>query len=154
MKLYELTGAMRDFELKTDENGEIINMDELEKLDMAWNEKAENLCLYIKNLRAELDGVKGEKKAFEYRAKVLQNKIDNSLEYLKSNLRGEKFKTPRVSVSYRRSEEVVCEDPYRLDERFKRVKVEADRKAIKDALKAGEDVTGAHLKENVSVILK
>ena len=34
------------------------------------------------------------------------------------------------------------------------MKVEADKTAIKNALKSGEEVTGAHLEENVSVILK
>lgn len=154
MKLYELTGAMKNFELEVDENGEVVNIKDLEDLQMGWHDKCENLCLYIKNLRAELEAVKGEKKAFEHRAKVLQNKINNSLEYLKSNLGGEKFETPRAKVSYRPTTTVVCDDPFALESRFQRIKVEADKNAIKNAINGGESVRGAHLEEGVSVILK
>ena len=145
---------MRDFELEVNEDGEVTNIDELDKLEMAWKDKCENLCLYIKNLRAELEAVDKEEKAFARRKKAIKNRIDNSLEYLKTNLHGEKFKTARASVSYRKNEVVVCDIPEDLDHRFQRVKVEADKKAIKDALKSGEDVRGAHLEEKVSVILK
>lgn len=154
MKLYELTGAMKNFELEVDENGEVTNIAELEELQMNWHDKCENLCLYIKNLKAELEAVKGEKKAFDYRAKVLQNKINNSLDYLQSNLGGEKFETPRAKVQYRKTETVVCDNPIDLEGRFQRVKVEADKNAIKDAIKSGEDVRGAHLEEGVSISIK
>ena len=154
MTLYELTGEMKNFELQVDENGEITNMDDFEKLEMARNEKIENTCLFIKNLKAESQALAGEIKAFQYRKKVTDNKVNKLTDYLQRNLEGEEFKTPRASVTYRQSEVVVCEDPERLSERFRRVKVEADKTAIKEALKNGEDVEGAHMEENVSVILK
>lgn len=154
MNLYELTGAMKDFELEVDENGEITNMDELEKVEMERKEKIENTCLFIKNLKADSVALAGEIKAFQYRKRVTDNKIQRLTDYLQDNLGGETFKSPRASVTYRPSVSVVCEDPERLPERFKRIKVEADKNAIKDALKSGEDVTGAHLEEKVSVVLK
>lgn len=154
MTLYELTGAMRDFELEVNEDGEITNADELDNIEMAWNDKCENLCLYIKNLKAELTAVKEEEKTFKQRAKVLSNKIDKLTDYLKTNLKGEKFRTSKVSVTYRKSDVVVCESPQLLDPRFQKVKIEVDKTGIKQAIKSGEKVTGAHLEENVSVILK
>lgn len=154
MTLYELTGAMKDFELEVDENGEITNMDELESIEMARQEKIENLCLYIKNLRAESVALAGEIKGFQYRKKMTDNKVDRLMKYLGDCLEGEEYKSPKAKVTYKKTSVVSCEDPLALESRFQRVKVEADKTAIKNALKSGEEVTGAHLEENVSVILK
>lgn len=154
MTLYELTGAMKDFELEVDENGEITNMDELESLEMARHEKIENLCLYIKNLRAESAALAGEIKGFQYRKKMTDNKVDRLMKYLGDCLEGKEYKSAKAKVTYKKTSVVACEDPLALESRFQRVKVEADKTAIKNALKSGEEVTGAHLEENVSVILK
>lgn len=154
MKLYELTEAMRDFELEVDEDGVITNGDELDALKMKWEEKMENVALYIKNLRAEAEAVKKEKQALADRQRVLDNKADWLKQYLQNNLHGEKYSTSRVAISYRKSQAVVCEAPEKLPEQYQRIKVEADKTALKDALKAGEVIDGARLEDNVSIIIK
>ena len=51
-------------------------------------------------------------------------------------------------------EVIVDADALELDERFQRIKVEANKTAIKTAIEAGEEVSGAHIQTNVSVVIK
>ena len=51
-------------------------------------------------------------------------------------------------------EVIVDADPKDLADRFQRVKIEANKTAIKVAIEAGEEVEGAHIQTNVSVVLK
>lgn len=155
MTLYELTAQMKDFELDIDEEtGEVLNADELDAIQCARDEKIENVCLYMKNLRYEADAIANEATILRTRKNRLERKIDWLKGYVQSNLHGEKFHTPRVDITYRKSQVVVCDDPEKLDARFQRVKVEADKTEIKKAIKGGEKVAGAHLEDTVSMIMK
>ena len=155
MTLYELTEQMRDFELLIDEEtGEVLNGGMLDVIECERNEKIENICLYLKNLRSESKAIAEEVKVLNSRKNGLERKIDWLKGYLQDNLHGEKFKTPRVSVSYRRTPVVVCDDPSKLDKQYQRVKVEADKTAIKEAINRGESVDGAHMEDSISMILK
>ena len=58
-------------------------------------------------------------------------------------------------MSFRATEAVEIADIYKVDENYLRYKEpEADKTAIKEALKAGKTVAGATLVENTSVIIK
>ena len=155
MTLYELTEKMRGFELNIDdETGEILNADELDRLEMERNEKIENVCLYIKNLKSEADAIANEASVLRARKNRAERKIEWLRGYVQDNLHGEKFSTPKVDITYCKSQVVVCDDPEKLDARFQRVKIEADKSEIKKALKGGESVAGAHLEDTVSMIMK
>ena len=45
-------------------------------------------------------------------------------------------------------------DPHLLDERFQSIKVDADKKAIKEALEAGEAIEGATLVQSESLRIR
>ena len=155
MTLYELAHEMAAFDLKVDEEtGEVTNMDELEALQMEHDAKVENIGLWIKNLRAESEAIKEEAKKLTARAKVAENKAERLKDYLTECLAGEKFSTPRLNISYRKSQAVNITDTLALPERFKVVDVKPDKTAIKNAIKAGEVVTGAELEERTSTIIK
>ena len=53
-----------------------------------------------------------------------------------------------LKISFRKSESVEIDNVEELEDRFKRVKVEADKTAIKQAIKSGKEVKGARLVEN------
>ena len=58
-------------------------------------------------------------------------------------------------VSFRRTESVKVEDVFKLNENYLRYSEPIpDKKAIKEALKAGEIVEGAELVESVSMTVK
>jgi hypothetical protein len=137
------------------ETGEIINEELLNSLQMERDVKIENVVLWIKELKAEAEALKAEKLAFAERQKVTENKMESLKKWLAYALNGEKFKTVRASVTFRTSDKVEIADIYKLDENYLRYKEpEADKDAIKKAIKAGQQVAGATLVQSTSVIIK
>lgn len=153
MKLYEIDQAIMDcIDMET---GEVINEELLNGLQMERNAKIENVALWIKELKAEAEALKAEKLAFAERQKVAENKMESLKKWLAYALNGEKFKTVRASVTFRTTEKVEVADIFKLDENYVRYKdPEADKDAIKKAIKAGQVVAGATLVPSTSVIIK
>ena len=153
MKLYEIDEAILNcIDLET---GEIIDTEQLDKLTMEREAKLENIACWIKELKAEAEALKAEKMAFAKRQQVAENKMESLKKYLAYVLDGQAFKTTRASVTFRKSQSVEIADIYKLDESYLRYKEpEADKTAIKEAIKAGQTVAGATLVENTSVIIK
>lgn len=154
--LFELNKAIMDFELDIDEStGEILNADELDALELARDEKIEGVALWYKNLVAEAEMVKAEKNNMADRQKRLENKAESLKNYLAYALQGEKFSTPKVAVSYRKSKSVEIDDGAELPKAY--IKVEEvrkpDKKMLKEALEGGEVIDGVRLveKQNLSV---
>ena len=153
MKLYEIDEAIMS--CIDEETGEIIDSEKLDKLTMERDKKIENVACWIKDLKAEAEALKAEKQAFEERQKVAENKAESLKKWLAYALNGEKFKTVRASVSFRTTDKVEIADIYKLDENYLRYKEpDADKAAIKKAIKAGQEVAGATLVKNTSVIIK
>ena len=156
MTLYEIDKALADFEFEIDEEtGEILNAADLDELKMAREDKIENIGLYIKNLEAEKEAVKHEKDNFADREKRLGKKIESLKGYLTYALDGQKFSTPKVAVSFRKSESVHITDEYLIPDEYKLFTVvkKPDKKTIKDALKNGKEIMGCELleKQNISI---
>ena len=153
--LFEIDKAIADFEFEVDEDGVILNADELDNLKMAREQKCENIALYFKNVSAEAEMVKAEAKTMTERAKRLENKAESLKKYLAYALGGEKFSTPKVAVSFRRSESVNITDEHLVPDNFCDFTMvrKPNKTALKDALKKGEEIMGAELveKQNVSV---
>ena len=162
MTLYEIDRAIEDALLiVTDpETGEILDeelFEQYKQLNMDREQKIENIGCFIKNLEADAAAIKAEAKNLAARAKAAENKAEHLREYLQFCLGGEKFNTPRLAVSFRHSKKVEV-DPdrlYDIPEEYLRYKEpEPDKKAIGDALKAGQEIPGCELVENVSMIIK
>ena len=157
MTLYEIDKALADFEFEIDEEtGEILNAADLDELKMAREDKIENIGLYIKNLEAEKEAVKHEKDNFADREKRLGKKIDSLKRYLTYALQGEKFSTPKVAVSFRKSESVLIKDEYLVPDEYCEFTVmrKPNKKNIKDALKKGAEIMGVELVEKQNVNIK
>lgn len=153
MKLYEIEQAIMDcIDMET---GEIIDAEKLDQLQMERETKIENVACWIKELKAEAEALKAEKMAFAERQKVAENKMESLKKWLAYALDGQAFKSTRASVTFRATESVEITDIYKLEENFLRYKEpEADKKAIKDAIKAGQEVAGATLVKSTSTIIK
>lgn len=79
MTLYEISVQYQEF-LQMVEEGEIPEeavADTLEGLDGVFEEKADNIACYIKNLRAEAAAIKEEASALNERAKAKSNRADS-----------------------------------------------------------------------------
>lgn len=156
MTLYEIDKAILDFEFEIDEeSGEILNANELDELKMVREDKIEGISLWIKNLEAEREAVKNEKNSFADREKRLGKKIDSLKGYLTYALDGQKFSTPKVAVSFRKSESVHITDEYLIPDEYKLFTVvkKPDKAVIKKALKDGKEIMGCELleKQNISI---
>lgn len=157
MTLYEIDKALMDFEFEIDEeSGEILNASDLDELQMAREQKIENIGLYIKNLEAEKEAVKHEKDNFADREKRLGKKIDSLKGYLTYALQGEKFSTPKVAVSFRKSESLLVKDEYLVPDKYCEYTMlrKPNKKNIKDALKKGEEIMGVELVEKQNIQIK
>lgn len=137
------------------ETGEIIDKEKLEALQLEFEQKVEGIALWIKNLVAEAKMVKEEKDVLAVRQKTCENKAESLKKYLEGVLRGEKFKTPKVSISYRKSESVQVDDVDKLDDDYlKYTAPTVDKTKVKQALKQGIKLEGVSLVENNNIQIK
>ena len=154
--LYQLVKEIENFELDIDDTtGEILNMDELDALQLEKDAKVENICLWVKNLKSDAEAYRTEKKAFEQKIRAAENKVARLTAYVDYILAGDKFKSNKVSVSYRKSEQIECADLLDVDVDYLRYKEpELDKKKIKDAIKAGIEVKGCQLVERQNLQIR
>ena len=150
MKLYEINQSI--LECIDNETGEIIDADKLNELQIAKDEKLENLALWYKDLLAEANALKEEKETFAEREKAAKNKAESIKNYLSFVLNGENFKTTKCALSFRKSEKTVIDDIYSIPESYlKYSEPKADLTEIKKAIKNGEEIKGAHLEETQNI---
>ena len=142
------------------ETGEIIDIDKLNELELERDAKIENVACWIKELKAEAEAIKAEKLALAERQRVAENKAESLKKWLAYALDGQKFKTSKCSISYRKSEsvEVTEEGLNNLMQEHNELLTykapEPNKKAIKQALKDGLSVQGVQLIQNTSTIIK
>lgn len=138
------------------ETGEIIDQEKLDALEIEREKKIEGVILWRKDLLAEAEAVKNEAQNLSKRAKSCENKAEQLKNYISYILGGEKFKTDRCSVSYRKTSSVVIDEPLIVENRFFKP-FSADwisKTAVKEAFDRGEEVRGAHQEEKQSIIIK
>lgn len=142
---------------ETGEVNEELARQDLDALEMERNEKLENIALFIKNLNGEITLLKQEETALSTRRKAKENKVERLKQYVSNSMQtfGDlKLETPRVALSFRKSESVLVEDSSLLEPRYLKVEYSADKTLIKRELKAGNVVPGARLVENNNLQIK
>ncbi|MGN0466224.1 MAG: siphovirus Gp157 family protein [Lachnospiraceae bacterium] len=168
MRLYEIDAKMQELMEKWEacidqDTGEIMDdavfdiEEELNKLQLNRNEKIENCACYYKGLLAEVTALKAEEQALEKRRKTAENRAQSLKNFIAHATGGQKYKSPRVSISHRRTPSVIVNDMEALiefDDSLVRYADPEPRKAeIKKLLKA-KDVPGCELVYNTSTIIK
>lgn len=162
MKLYEINSELE--KLIDTETGEIADIAFFEQLSMERAAKIEGIALYIKNLDSDVAALKAEETALAERRKVAENTTARLKEFLTSMLtESEKFETPRVKLSWRKSRSVrvlipendfiewaKAVNPALLS--FKEPTI--SKTAIKEALEAGADITAATIVESNNLQIK
>lgn len=159
MKLYEINEAILNVVEKgfavDEETGEVkFTADDLENLEIARDDKIENLCLYVKDLKAFAEEVKKEETALKAKRDRIVKKAENITNYIDFVLSGEKFETPKCSVTYRKSAKVVVADGAELPAEYTKIKVEPDKTAIKNAIKSGVQIDGCAIEETNNIQIK
>lgn len=136
------------------ETGEITEPEKYESLSLSRDQKIENVLLWIKDLRSDAETYKAEAKSFQEKQKAAENKAANLTEWMRSVLNGEKFKTDRVQVSYRKSDRVEISDDAVIPEEFLKVTTTPNKAEIKKYLKQGFKIDGVELQEHKNMSIK
>jgi len=162
MKLYEIDQQIQRCVKLEDEDGyvdtetgEVLDAEAMDALEMARDEKVENLMCWYKNLQAEAKAVGDEMKALAARKKRKENLAESVKGFLGRILDGKKFETAKGRISWRSSETVVCNDMTMVPDDYLRYKdPELDKAKIKAAIKAGTDIPGCSLQAKNNVVIK
>ena len=160
LSLYELNDYYYEaLEMAVDQDtGEVIDSSLFHFLNEIREEKESkvlNIACLIKSLKAESQAIKEEKDNLNKRQKALENKADRLKYYIEINLAaGEKYKNSRAAISWRKSTSVLInKDPDMLPVEFQKIKIEADKKLLKQSLEDGQEIEGVELvkKNNLQI---
>lgn len=153
MNLYDIDAAI--LECVDVETGEIFDIDRFEELSLTREAKIENICLWIKNLKAEAEALKAEKDAFAARQKAAENKMVSLKRYISTYLEGAKYESAKVKVSFRKSEALDIEEGTIIpDEYLKFKEPDVDKAGLKAAVKAGLKLDGVQIIEKLNIQIK
>lgn len=146
------------------EDGEILDVDAFEQLQMERDRKVEGMALWVLDLQDEQEALKREIDRLTARKKAAEAREKRLKEFLPEILGGAKFKTQTVSVSYRSSQAVEITDEAALrdwaeidpqgDGVLKYREPEISRTALKELLSGGAEVPGAAIVARTSTIVK
>lgn len=116
VSLYEISAdflkALDGLEVD-EETGEIMNFDAVEALDAQFEDKAESVACYIKNLSAFAADLKAEEENLSARRKTVERRVDSVKKYLSSCLvtvGKDKVETAKARISFRKSIQVQIDD--------------------------------------------
>ena len=160
MTLYDIDNRLQ--ELVDPETGEIADYEAFEALDMERNRKLENMACWIKNMKADVDGIAAEVKALQARKTAIAKRAERIAGYLREALAGQKFETPKCSITYRNSTAVVIGDSATVVEYLEShghtdcvtyAEPKIDKNELKKLLNDGE-VPGASLEKRQNMQIK
>lgn len=145
------------------ETGEILDFEAFENLQMERSEKLENTALWYKNLQADIKALKEEEDKLSERRHAAERKAENLKSYLDYALGGEKFTTPRVQLSFRKSEKVVVSDEEAFikwseneshNELLTYKAPQINKKAVKEFLNSGNECEFAAIEQSNNLQIK
>ena len=136
--------------------------DTMEGIEGELEDKADNYARVMKNMEADLNGIKAEIDRLSTRKKTIENNIKRMKEALQFSMETTgktKFMTELFSFGIRKNAPaVVMDEPYieNVPERFlKYSDPTINRSAIKEAIQNGEDLEGlAHLEQSSSLSIR
>lgn len=158
MSLYTINQQILDiYETEVDEDGGLTDeaFQRLQALNLSRDVKIENCALLIKEWFAEADKIKHEADALTKRRRVLEHKAEHLKGHLASQMPGEGFESPRVAISWRKSEAVRIIDESMIPLCFWKTPVpQLDKVSVRATIKSGKDVPGATLEEKQNIQIK
>lgn len=162
MTLYEINDKINHFfdSLEIDEEtGEVLtDLSELDALQIAHDEKIDNIACFVKNIEAECEAIKKEEANLAKRRKTKENLVNRLKDMLKYDLNGNKFESARCKISFRKSTSVeVNEDEFLKYHKNICTKIESykySKSDLKMMVQSGEKLHGVKLVENKNIQVK
>ena len=166
LKIYEIPHEMQlalNALTIDEETGEIVGYEQLDAVTESATQKIANTARYIRELESKIEAMKQAKANIDARIKTAQKLSDwlgmktvQALLALPDDKR--KVEEPDIRISTHKSESIALDDEKLLDKKFIKVEVitkqSPDKKAIKKAIKSGEEVAGARLCTNYTLQIK
>lgn len=159
MKLYELSDAYKELLEREDLDPQAV-VDTLDAIKDEIETKADNIASLIDELQSSAERKKEKAKAWSESARADVQRAKWLKQYLTSELDNAKLKkveTENHLLNVRNFKaSTVVDSLDLLPDKFKNTKVEVtpDKSEIYTALKAGDEVPGAHLEPNRNVVIK
>lgn len=164
MTLYQITNDyMQLMQMMEDpEMDPQLLADTMEGIEGELEVKAESYAKVMKNLEADVVGIKAEIDRLSERKKTIEaniKKMKETLQFAMETTGKTKFKTELFSFGIRKNApSVIMDEPYieNVPERFlKYSEPTINRSAIKEAIQKGEDLEGlAHLESSTSLSIR
>lgn len=132
----------------------------LEIIQSQLVEKADNVAKYIKNEELEIQGIKEEEKRLKELRQAREKTLNRFKDYVLQSLIELDFvkvKTSIGNISIRKSKAIKIDiDASELPKEFIRTNttIDADKKALKDAIENGEKIDGVELVERVNLNIR
>lgn len=158
MSIYDIDSAI--VSLIDAETGEVSDEEAFDALQMERDKKVENIGLLLKNTVAEAKAIKEEEANLAARRKSIENKSERLKHLLDYALNGDKFNSPRLKVSYRKSSTVELSEGFtkwaeeHADDLLTYSEPKPNKTAIKAAIKDGrvpDDMATIETHENISI---
>lgn len=155
-KLYELTGIFLEIdEMDIDDETKLDTLDSID-WEHDFSEKIENCIKVIRNKDARIEAYKAEIK----RLQDLKASEEKAVERIKSSVsdamrltQHDKLDTTLFKVGFRKSK-VVIVDETKLPKKYMKAKWSPDKETIKELLKSGATIRGAHIEERSNLSIR
>ncbi|MCH5386287.1 hypothetical protein DKZ23_07665 [Limosilactobacillus reuteri] len=157
--LFELNDQFRELSQRDDLDPTVMK-DTLDAIDDTRKDKLENLATWADQLKSEIDFMTDKKKSWEEGITYRKNKLTWIKKYITDVLDDagiKKIATENHLLSARNFKaSTIIDSDKKLPDKFKitETTTKPDKQAIYQALKAGEEVPGAHLKVNRNTVIK
>ena len=159
-EFYQIQELLENPEIN-EETGEVIDNTEtiqqlLNEIEDERDNKADNIAYLIQEAKGKEEALKSEISRLQERKKMFEREQVKLKELLDFLLGGEKIKTTKHTFSYRSSQVVNILDADKIPAEYLNVKetFTPDKKRIKEALQDFNEVAGAEIVVNKSLIIK
>ena len=129
-----------------------ITEEQLQNKSVAYSFVIKQMDADVDTIDAEIKRLQGLKKQREKASEYLKERIKHAMDTFQID----EIKTPLVKINFRKSESVEVDDVNQLPAAFKVVKVteQADKAAIKAAIKDGVDIAGCRIETHRNLQIK
>lgn len=158
MRLYDLTGKYKQLMDMEEDLDPTLFHDTLDSIDDAIEEKAINYGRIIKMLNADIKEIDVELKRLQKKKQSIENKSNIMKETLLQAMQEtgkQKIKSPLISVWMQRNPaKLIIPDEKQLQADYFIVTRVPDKDQIKEDLKAGKEIVGAHLEQSEGIRIR
>lgn len=155
-KLYELTGIFLEIdEMDVDDETKLDTLDSID-WEHDFSEKIENCIKIIRNKNARVEAYKAE----IARLDALKKSENKAIEEIKKRIseamnltQHDKLDTTLFKVGFRKSKAVIV-DETKLPKKYMKAKWSPDKETIKELLKGGATIRGAHIEERSNLSIR